>query len=166
MPSHPRRRDGRAPLPAPADRARLRRAWGLTEAQVAAAFGVTEVTVRSWETGRTTPTGLRRASYAAFLSGLAQALPPVPAPAVPPTARPARRTRRTRPVGTDIGVLPLPPVPPAPAGPAPRTAGLPVGPRPDPVSTGRLRRFRFATAAVGVWIAVGHLITTAPVPHL
>ncbi|MGW1209004.1 helix-turn-helix domain-containing protein [Streptomyces sp. NPDC002499] len=172
MPSHPRRRDGRAPLPSPADRARLRRAWGLTEAQVAAAFGVTAATVRSWETGRTTPTGLRRASYAAFLSGLAHALPPVPAPAAPPTARPVRRTLRTRcarPARTDTGARPLPPAPPAPpapTGPVPRAAGLPVGPGPDPVSAGRLRRFRFATAAVGVWMVVGHLMVTAPVPHL
>ncbi|MEU2728742.1 hypothetical protein ABZ650_13600 [Streptomyces griseoviridis] len=74
MPSHPRRRDARAPLPGPAERARLRRAWHLTEQQVAEAFGVTATTVRSWETGRTTPTGVRRAGYAAFLSGLAQGL--------------------------------------------------------------------------------------------
>ncbi|MFJ9424834.1 helix-turn-helix domain-containing protein [Streptomyces sp. NPDC101249] len=80
MPSHPRRRDTRAPLPGPAERGRLRRAWHLTEQQVAEAFGVTAATVRSWETGRTTPTGLRRAAYAAFLSGLAQGLSPAEAP--------------------------------------------------------------------------------------
>ncbi|MFF6990216.1 helix-turn-helix domain-containing protein [Streptomyces sp. NPDC010273] len=91
MPSHPRRRDGRAPLPAPEDHARLRRAGQLTDEQVAAAFGVTTATVRSWETGRTTPTGLRRAAYAAFLSGLARGLAPSSTPAAPSTGiRPAR----------------------------------------------------------------------------
>ncbi|MFJ6728307.1 helix-turn-helix domain-containing protein [Streptomyces sp. NPDC091281] len=82
MPSHPRRRDGKVPLPTPEERARLRHAWQLTPQQVADAFGVTAATVRSWETGRSTPTGLRRAAYAAFLSGLAQGLAPaVPGPA-------------------------------------------------------------------------------------
>ncbi|WP_159002241.1 helix-turn-helix domain-containing protein [Streptomyces sp. NRRL B-3229] len=86
MPSHPRRSDTRAPLPDPGERARLRRAWQLTHEQVAAAFGVTAATVRSWESGRTTPTGLRRAAYAAFLSGLSQGLAPAGAHSEAPPA--------------------------------------------------------------------------------
>ncbi|PWG15347.1 helix-turn-helix domain-containing protein [Streptomyces sp. V2] len=156
MPSHPRRRDGRVPLPAPEERVRLRRAWRLTEEQVAAAFGVTVSTVRSWEAGRTAPTGLRRASYAAFLSGLAYGLVPVPAAGAASATgtRPARRAERSR-----LAV----PVPPGRA-PAP-AAGRPVGAGPDPVSALRLRRFRMTATAVGVWIVVAQLMATAPPPH-
>ncbi|MER6540685.1 RNA polymerase subunit sigma-24, partial [Streptomyces sp900105755] len=60
------------PLPAPEEGARSRRAWGLSVEHVAGAFGVTTATARSWEAGRTAPTGPRRAAYGAFLSGLAQ----------------------------------------------------------------------------------------------
>ncbi|MFJ9544448.1 helix-turn-helix domain-containing protein [Streptomyces sp. NPDC101225] len=178
MPSHPRRRDGKAPLPAPQERVRLRRAWMLTEEQVARSFGVTAATVRSWETGRTSPTGRRRAAYAAFLGGLAHGLVPAPADggsppsgaprsprtrrracAVPaPAARPLPVTGRPeRPASGETPVLP---------GRAPAPAGLPVGPGPDPVAPGRLRRFRLMSAAVGVWIAVEHLVATVPPPHV
>ncbi|MFE2423305.1 helix-turn-helix domain-containing protein [Streptomyces hokutonensis] len=110
MPSHPRRRDGKAPLPAPEERAGLRRAWQLTDEQVAAAFGVTTATVRSWESGRTTPTGLRRAAYAAFLSGLAQGLATAGTAAPPAAVHPPRRAARrgsgrpaAGPLGTPAG---------------------------------------------------------------
>ncbi|WP_319735593.1 helix-turn-helix domain-containing protein [Streptomyces niveiscabiei] len=178
MPSHPRRRDGRVPLPAPEERVRLRRAWRLTEEQVAAAFGVTVSTVRSWEAGRTAPTGLRRASYAAFLSGLAYGLVPVPAAGAASATgtRPARRAERSRravppPAARPLegrrgegplsdGAVPvLPGRAPAPA------AGRPVGVGPDPVSALRLRRFRMTATAVGVWIVVAQLMATAPPPH-
>jgi hypothetical protein len=76
MPSHPRRRDGKTPLLAPEERARLRRVWGLTEGQVADAFGVAVATLRSWEAGRSAPQGLCRAAQAAFLGGPARG--PVP----------------------------------------------------------------------------------------
>ncbi|MFJ4715995.1 helix-turn-helix domain-containing protein [Streptomyces sp. NPDC088785] len=179
MPSHPRRSDGRAPLPAPAERARLRRAWRLSAAQVAEAFGVTPATVRSWESGRSAPRGPRRAAYAAFLSGLAHGLAPAPSAtrtppaATPPVPRPPRvapSTPRAPRVAT-----PMPRAPrvapgavaasPVLRGAAPTTPGLPVGPAPDPVPRARLRRFRLAGAAVGLWIAVGHLLATGPIPH-
>lgn len=177
MPSHPRRRDGRAPLPAPEDRARLRRAWRLTEEQVAESFGVTVATVRSWEAGRSTPAGPRRGAYAAFLTGLAHGLVPGPADAAgPPAGRPPRQPRRTRRRRRTVPATAARQSPAArandrteggrtavPAGAV--TAGLPVGPAPDPVSPGRLRRFRFVCAAVGAWLAVAHLTATVPPPH-
>ncbi|NNN29684.1 hypothetical protein HLK59_04800 [Streptomyces sp. S3(2020)] len=152
MPSHPRRRDGRAPLPRPEERLRLRRAWHLSEQQVATAFGVTVVTVRSWEAGRTAPTGLRRAAYAAFLNGLAQGLVQgqVPAP-----AGPAASPR----VPAEFRAAPVAP------GPAPLPAGLPVGDGPDPVSLARRRRFRLAAVAAGVWTVFAHVMITSPPPH-
>ncbi|MFE7074658.1 helix-turn-helix domain-containing protein [Streptomyces sp. NPDC057620] len=180
MPSHPRRRDGKTPLPAPEERARLRRAWHLTDAQVAAAFGVTAATVRSWESGRTTPTGLRRAAYAAFLSGLAQGLAPVAAGVPAPssarrTLSPAARQRVKRPVGP-VPVCPTAVVPQAvprakearvaEPGRGPASTVLSVGDRPDPVAPARRRRLRAMTAATGLWAVFVHLMITSPPPHL
>ncbi|MFI5765739.1 helix-turn-helix domain-containing protein [Streptomyces sp. NPDC051563] len=59
-------------LPVPAERRRLRELWDLTPQQVAVAFGVRAATVRSWEAGRSAPTGKRREAYRRFLQGLAQ----------------------------------------------------------------------------------------------
>ncbi|MFJ6849461.1 helix-turn-helix domain-containing protein [Streptomyces sp. NPDC091271] len=56
-----------APLPSPKERRRLREARALSEAQVAAAVGVTPATVRAWETGRTSPRGRRRTAYARLI---------------------------------------------------------------------------------------------------
>ncbi|MFJ3422415.1 helix-turn-helix domain-containing protein [Streptomyces sp. NPDC086082] len=172
MPSHPRRRDGRAPLPAPEDRARLRRAWQLTDEQVAAAFGVTTATVRSWETGRTAPTGLRRAAYAAFLSGLAQGLAPSAAGAgtVPPAVHPPRRAARRRPERQAGRPQPRPALQPSPpavsARHAPATVALPVGAGPDPVTPARRRRLRVMATATGLWTVLLHLLITSPPPHM
>ncbi|MDO0935729.1 helix-turn-helix domain-containing protein [Streptomyces sp. DG2A-72] len=58
------------PLPRPAERRRLREAQSLTQAQVAARMGVSRETVRSWETGRTTPRGRKREAYAKLLAEL------------------------------------------------------------------------------------------------
>ncbi|MFI6552932.1 helix-turn-helix domain-containing protein [Streptomyces griseus] len=74
------------PLPSPKERRRLREAKSLSEDQVAAAVGVTRATVRSWETGRTSPRGRKRALYAKLIAP-EPAAPPAPttapAPAVP-----------------------------------------------------------------------------------
>ncbi len=74
------------PLPSPKERRRLREAKSLSEEEVAAAVGVTRATVRSWETGRTSPRGRKRALYAKLIA-------PEPAgkPAVvkPPAVKPA-----------------------------------------------------------------------------
>lgn len=174
MPSHPSRRDGSVPLPAPEERVRLRRVWCLTEGQLAQAFGVTTATVRSWESGRTSPTGARRAAYAAFLGGLAHGLVPPPDGPGAGTSG-TRASRRARHPVPAPGLRPLPvtrrgdravrrgaPVLP---GRAPAAKGLPVGAGPDPVAPARPRRFRLMSAAVGLWIAVGHLMATAPPAH-
>ncbi|WP_181512615.1 MULTISPECIES: helix-turn-helix domain-containing protein [unclassified Streptomyces] len=172
MPSHPRRSDGQDPLPAPEERGRLRRAWRLSEEQVAEAFGVTAATVRSWEAGRSAPRGQRRAAYAAFLSGLAHGLVPgpsctgTPPPAEPPAPRTprARRTPRT-PRARSGSAAAASAVSTVLRGAAPSAPGRPVGRAPDPVSPARLRRFRWTTAAVGMWIVCGHLMATTPLPH-
>ncbi|GGS13102.1 hypothetical protein GCM10010221_07300 [Streptomyces parvus] len=70
------------PLPSPKERRRLRKAKSLSEDEVAAAVGVTRATVRSWETGRTSPRGRKRALYAKLIA---------PEPAVKPTAKPTAK---------------------------------------------------------------------------
>ncbi|MFD6329986.1 sigma factor-like helix-turn-helix DNA-binding protein [Streptomyces niveus] len=62
------------PLPPPKERRRLREAKAMTEKQVAEALGVTQTTVRSWETGRTSPQGRRREAYARLLETYAAEL--------------------------------------------------------------------------------------------
>ncbi|MEU6982858.1 sigma factor-like helix-turn-helix DNA-binding protein [Streptomyces sp. NPDC046324] len=54
-------------MPSPKERRRLREARGLSEDQVAEAMGVTRATVRSWETGRTTPRGRKQEAYAKLI---------------------------------------------------------------------------------------------------
>ncbi|MDN3296698.1 helix-turn-helix domain-containing protein [Streptomyces ficellus] len=58
----------RPPLPTPKERRRLREARSLTEEQLARLVGVTRATVRSWETGRTSPRGRKREAYVKLLS--------------------------------------------------------------------------------------------------
>ncbi len=60
------------PLPPPRERRRLREAGSLTQAQVAERVGVSRETVRSWETGRTTPRGRKREAYAKLLTSLGE----------------------------------------------------------------------------------------------
>ncbi|WP_328583278.1 helix-turn-helix domain-containing protein [Streptomyces sp. NBC_00370] len=59
------------PLPVPKERRRLREAKSLTAKQVAAALGVTQSTLRGWETGRAAPRGRKRDAYARLLAGYA-----------------------------------------------------------------------------------------------
>lgn len=56
------------PLPSPEERRRLREAKSLSQADVADKMGVTRETVRSWETGRTTPRGSKREAYVELLT--------------------------------------------------------------------------------------------------
>ncbi|KQX36376.1 helix-turn-helix domain-containing protein [Streptomyces sp. Root1295] len=82
-------------LPSPKERRRLREAKTLSEEQVAAAVGVTRATVRSWETGRTSPRGRKRALYAKLIAPEPEALAttapaaamtgPTPVPTAPET---------------------------------------------------------------------------------
>lgn len=61
-----------SPIPPPKERRRLREAASLTQAQVATRVGVSRETVRSWETGRTTPRGRKREAYAKLLISLGE----------------------------------------------------------------------------------------------
>ncbi|WP_329038727.1 helix-turn-helix domain-containing protein [Streptomyces sp. NBC_01725] len=108
----------RTHLPEPAERARLRGDYGLTQAEVAAALDVTRATVAGWESGRSDPQGATRAAYAKLLEGIAAQL----APAEPDSAPGPEPVRA--PVGASAPALaPEPPVerasPAAPASPAP-----------------------------------------------
>lgn len=56
------------PLPIPAERVRLREAFGVTRTALAESLRVTRKTIYTWETGKGEPTGSNRAEYAAILS--------------------------------------------------------------------------------------------------
>lgn len=64
-----------ADLPPPAARARLRKAAGRTQLQVATALGVTELTVLRWENDHSSPLGERRQVYARLLRAWARRYP-------------------------------------------------------------------------------------------
>lgn len=81
----------RTQLPEPAERARLRTGYGLTQAEIAEALDVTRTTVAGWEAGRSEPQGATRAAYAKLLDGIAaQLAAAAEAPAAPhgPTSAP------------------------------------------------------------------------------
>lgn len=61
-------------LPEPAERKRLRVAWGLSQGQVAEALGVTRGSVSGWEAGRWEPAGETRAQYIYLLNSIAERL--------------------------------------------------------------------------------------------
>ncbi|WP_407555095.1 helix-turn-helix transcriptional regulator [Streptomyces sp. Pv4-95] len=73
----------RTTLPEPAQRARLRTDYGLSQAEVAEALGVARNTVAGWESGRSEPQGATRAAYAKLLEGMAAQLAPRPGDAQP-----------------------------------------------------------------------------------
>ncbi|WP_236569712.1 helix-turn-helix transcriptional regulator, partial [Streptomyces sp. MBT59] len=79
------------PLPSPKERRRLREAKSLSEEEVAAAVGVTRATVRSWETGRASPRGRKRALYAKLIAPEPAVKPPAAKPPAvkPPAAKPS-----------------------------------------------------------------------------
>ncbi|MGA5823490.1 telomere-associated protein Tap [Kitasatospora sp. NPDC094028] len=95
-------------LPEPAERARLREAAGVTQAQLAKVLRSTTQTVKNYENGRSTPKPPRLEAYARLLEGWAAKYPaaetapaastvdqvpaafaPVPAPVAPVEAEPA-----------------------------------------------------------------------------
>ncbi|MFE9536367.1 helix-turn-helix domain-containing protein [Streptomyces sp. NPDC006691] len=152
--------DAMSPLPTPKERRRLREAKDLSEAQVASAVGVTRATVRSWETGRTTPRGRKGQTYARLLATIEAELAE---PADDRAAGPAPDSGRTEPRETapadaaepggraEPAEQPAAPAPPAsPTSPAaqaePRAKGHPAkagpepaAPAPVPVPTKELR---------------------------
>ncbi|WP_326658499.1 helix-turn-helix domain-containing protein [Streptomyces sp. NBC_00385] len=87
------------PLPSPKERRRLREAKSLSEAQVAAAVGVTRATVRAWETGRTSPRGRKREVYARLIGtgGTRSTSRPSPVKPATPNNPPRAAASRTRP---------------------------------------------------------------------
>lgn len=58
----------RRPLPAPAERSRLRASLALTADAVAHAIGISPATLHAWEEGHAEPQGHARAAYAYFLT--------------------------------------------------------------------------------------------------
>ncbi|GGW00544.1 helix-turn-helix domain-containing protein [Streptomyces globisporus] len=110
------------PLPSPKERRRLREAKSLSEEEVAAAVGVTRATVRSWETGRTSPRGRKRALYAKLIA---------PEPAVKPPVVTAEAAA----VVATSAAADLPEAPPLPEAPSP--AAPPSDPPPAPMSDPR-----------------------------
>ncbi|MFD5905649.1 helix-turn-helix domain-containing protein [Streptomyces microflavus] len=121
------------PLPSPKERRRLREAKSLSEEQVAAAVGVTRATVRSWETGRTSPRGRKRALYAKLI-----APDPEPVPATRPKAvrrkeRPERPASATPAAPVSVTPEAVAQVSAAPAAVAPTSAPEP---EPEPVPAG------------------------------
>ncbi|WP_432008778.1 helix-turn-helix domain-containing protein [Streptomyces bacillaris] len=115
------------PLPSPKERRRLREAKSLSEEQVAEAVGVTRATVRSWETGRTSPRGRKRALYAKLLAPA-----PAPTPAPKPKLKPESKLRPTPTPSPTSTPAPKPAT--APTAPPPETAPASTAPAPDPVS--------------------------------
>ncbi|MET9187698.1 helix-turn-helix domain-containing protein [Streptomyces anthocyanicus] len=62
-------------LPSPEVRARLRKASGLTQEDVAQAFGVHRMAFLRWENGQSLPRPRHRAAYLRLLKGWAQRYP-------------------------------------------------------------------------------------------
>ncbi|MFH8259294.1 helix-turn-helix domain-containing protein [Streptomyces roseolus] len=163
-----RRRPG--DLPEPDERRRLREQWGLSTRQVAAAFGVTPATVRSWEHGRSAPRGSRKEAYRRFLAGLAQHSEVAQSRAADGGRCPAAAVPRLAP-RPDAAVVPalrqgvtLRPVYPT-ASAAGGVVRVGVGStRPDPVAPERIRRLRLLGAAACVWTLALWVLLTCPPP--
>ena len=62
-------------LPPPDVRARLRKASGLTQEEVAQAFGVHRMAFLRWENGQATPRARHRSAYLRLLKGWAERHP-------------------------------------------------------------------------------------------
>ncbi|MEV7415647.1 helix-turn-helix domain-containing protein [Streptomyces sp. NPDC089919] len=156
-------------LPDPDERRRLRERWGLSTRQVAAAFGVTPATVRSWERGRSTPRGSRKEAYRRLLAGLAQHSHVAMSRAAEhdrlataeARSRPARRPAAAPVPVVRHSTMPGPTCPTPPAeGSVPYVA---TGRKEDdPVAAERIRRLRLLGAAACVWSLALWLILTCP----
>ncbi|MEU6553531.1 helix-turn-helix domain-containing protein [Streptomyces sp. NPDC046915] len=110
--------DGGTVLPAPAERARLREAAGLTRAAVAQALGVRVPSIEAWEAGRAEPRGERLEAYRRLLAGLADRYPAEAPDSGRGDATPDAGQPQPQPSGghdTEAGTLPSPaPVPSRP----------------------------------------------------
>ncbi|OIJ63420.1 telomere-associated protein Tap [Streptomyces mangrovisoli] len=125
-------------LPAPAERARLREAAGVTQARLATALKTTTQSVKNWENGRSEPKEPRLSAYQRLLRGWTERYPahhlPAAVPATPPTAPPQPK----KPAATSG---PAAPEPREAENAAPATAGLSTaGTERDPARQGTARR--------------------------
>ncbi|AQU70353.1 telomere-associated protein Tap [Streptomyces niveus] len=124
----------RTHLPEPAERARLRGDYGLTQAEVAAALEVTRATVAGWESGRSEPQGATRAAYAKLLEGIAAQLAPAEPDSEPgqePVRAPAPEPSEPTPAAAPPAAAPPAAASPAAASPTPEPAtSAPSPPRP------------------------------------
>ncbi|MEN8651544.1 helix-turn-helix transcriptional regulator [Streptomyces sp. 21So2-11] len=109
---------GQSPLPAPAERERLRKAHGLTQDQVAQALKVRRPTVVSWESGKTEPRSPQREAYARLLEQLSELYPANTTAPVQDAAVPGTFTRPAASAQQSAGPAENPPA----ADPAPDTA--------------------------------------------
>ncbi|UYQ63935.1 helix-turn-helix domain-containing protein [Streptomyces peucetius] len=134
------------PLPPPKERRRLREARSLSEDAVATAVGVTRVTVRSWETGRTNPRGRKRETYARLLGSFAaqEEQPPVDRGRAPSAPGAGERPPESRPAAVDA--------PAATDRPVPVPAAVPVLVAPRPPAPGPEEAFDalYESAAPGL----------------
>lgn len=133
----------RTHLPEPAERARLRTEYGLTQNEIAAALDVTRTTVAGWEAGRSEPQGATRAAYAKLLEGIATQLANAPAPRTEvPAAEPqtaAASAWAAAPAAPEPPIAPAPPVATSVTTPA-------VAPPPRSTSTARRPPLRNSAA--------------------
>ncbi len=116
-------------LPPPQERARLRRAAGLSQQQVAAALGLKRrETVADWESGRSEPRPPKRAAYLRLLDGLAAKFPtpsdeqaaPLAAPDSVPDSGDTRATSAEAPASDPPVTEPTAAQPPLPSANPPR----------------------------------------------
>ncbi|MEV7104628.1 sigma factor-like helix-turn-helix DNA-binding protein [Streptomyces atroolivaceus] len=121
-----------APLPSPKERRRLREARALSEEDVARVVGVTPATVRSWEKGRTSPRGRRRAAYAKLLGCAGH--PSAPNPSEPhPSAPNPSEPHPSAPNPSEPHPSAPPPSAPHPSVDVPRSSTTPpTAPATDP----------------------------------
>ncbi|MFF2780111.1 helix-turn-helix domain-containing protein [Streptomyces sp. NPDC058052] len=116
-------------LPTPKERRRLREALALSEEQVAEAMGVTKATVKAWETGRSSPRGRKRETYAKLLAG----------PPADQERPPDRERARDRDQAAPDTAQAAAPAPAAAQAPAPAPAASPKAAAPTPAPTANVR---------------------------
>ncbi|OEJ23767.1 transcriptional regulator [Streptomyces agglomeratus] len=115
----------RTHLPEPAERARLRTAYGLTQTEIAGALDVTRTTVAGWEAGRSEPQGTTRAAYAKLLEGIATQLAAAPAPRTEAVEAEPQTTAAPAPGPAAPAPAAPVPAPVAPSAPEPPVASEP-----------------------------------------
>ncbi|MBT2489598.1 helix-turn-helix domain-containing protein [Streptomyces sp. ISL-96] len=143
----------RTHLPEPAERARLRTDYGLTQSEIAAALDVTRATVAGWEAGRSEPQGATRAAYAKLLEGIATQLAAAPEPRTACAAQDAQAAAAPPERSTSPAVPENPAAMPPPARTPPSAPRRPAATRPatrEPADTAVAVDPRFANGPLAV----------------